>query len=177
MGKAEAPWLHGAVPVPNRLFDDVMPGLSDTQLRVLLVVLRQTLGWREGDDRGGWRHKRRDWISQGQMARRTGRGTVAVSRAVAALVDAGLVVAEDYRGRPLDTPAKRRMHIGHVYFRPGDMWIIPPSPSPHKRTTTTDTSYNKGRSRPAGGAAALPRPTGHATQFRPHGGGGWHRPA
>ena len=33
-------------PVPVRLVDTVMPRLKDTELRVLLVVLRQTWGWR-----------------------------------------------------------------------------------------------------------------------------------
>ena len=33
-------------PVPVRLVDTVMPRLKDTELRVLLVVLCQTWGWR-----------------------------------------------------------------------------------------------------------------------------------
>ena len=37
-----APW-H---PVPTRLIDTVLPHLKDTELRVLLVVLRQTWGWK-----------------------------------------------------------------------------------------------------------------------------------
>ena len=37
----KVPW-H---PVPTRLVDEVMPALKDTELRVLLVVLRQTWGW------------------------------------------------------------------------------------------------------------------------------------
>ncbi len=65
----------GVIPVPNRLVDEVLPTLKDTELRVLLIVLRQTLGWREGSDtRARWRYKRRDWISHSQMVRRTGRG-------------------------------------------------------------------------------------------------------
>jgi len=45
-------------PVPVRLVDTVMPRLKDTELRVLLVVLRQTWGWRM--DRTSARKKEAD---------------------------------------------------------------------------------------------------------------------
>lgn len=70
----------GVVPVPNYVFDELLPGLGDTELRLLLVVLRGTLGYREPDGAGGWRPKQRDWISHGQLLRRTGRGSEAISR-------------------------------------------------------------------------------------------------
>ena len=37
----------GSVCVPNSVLDALMPTLRDTELRVLLVVIRQTLGWQE----------------------------------------------------------------------------------------------------------------------------------
>ena len=54
---------NGAVPVPNARFDSVLPTLKNTELRFLLVVLRQTAGWRDG------RHhtKARDWLSHRQL--------------------------------------------------------------------------------------------------------------
>src|SRR5947209_3702898 len=108
------PFPGGAVPIPNRLFDEVLPTLTDTQLRVLLVVLRQTLGWREGSETGGWRYKQRDWISHMQLMKKTGRGSEALSEAVGSLVAAGLIVVEDAKGRLLDTPDKRRRHLGRL---------------------------------------------------------------
>ncbi len=128
-------------PVPTRLVDTVMPRLRDTELRVLLIVLRQTWGWKV--DRGavtgkatGTREeatekqvarrrvtKHRDWLSHRQLCRRTGRGSDAVSAAVASLTASGLIAVEDAGGKPLTTPAERRRCLGRLYFRPGTMWL------------------------------------------------------
>lgn len=136
-----APW-H---PVPVRLVDTVMPHLKDTELRVLLVVLRQTWGWKA--DR--WKvdrtnvdkleasqqthsakqaprkqaTKHRDWLSHRQLCRRTGRGSDAVSAAVASLTASGLIIVEDAGGKPLTTPEERRRCLGRLYFRPGTLWL------------------------------------------------------
>ena len=137
----------GAVPVPNALLDEVLPTLKDTELRVLLIVLRQTLGWREGSETGGWRYKERDWISHSQMVKKTGRGSDAVSKAIDALVQQGLIRVETAAGRGLTTPAERRRHLGRLYFRLGDNWA-PAGKSacprhPAQAKTTTDKGDNK----------------------------------
>jgi hypothetical protein len=139
-------------PLPVRLVDVVMPCLRDTELRVLLLVLRQTWGWRIA---GGWKAdrthngdtpsssrqpadkpsmsykpptnyksptKRRDWLSHTQLCRRTGRSSEAVSAAVAALTASGLIIVEDAGGKALLTPEERRRCLGRLYFRPGAMW-------------------------------------------------------
>jgi len=109
-------------PVPIRLVDDIMPALKDTELRILLLVLRQTAGWRSDRLAGVGTQKRRDWLSHRQLCRRTGRGSDAVSRAVASLTASGLIVVEDAGGTPLATPDKRRRCLGRLYFRPGEIW-------------------------------------------------------
>lgn len=116
-------------PIPTRLVDEVMPRLKDTELRVLLVVLRQTWGWKAdrtetGSKREGSSHgqtKRRDWLSHHQLCRRTGRGSEAVSGAVASLTASGLIIVEDAGGTPLTTSAERRRCLGRLYFRPGNI--------------------------------------------------------
>jgi len=150
----------GAVPIPNRLFDELMPRLSDSELRVLLLVLRQTIGWRERTE-DGWRHKRRDWISQAQMMKRTGRGSEAVSKAVGSLVGLGLIVAEAADGRALDTAAKRRAYVGRMYFRPGDMWITPARLQLGKPNKTTYNVYNIGGRKIGGWTRASAIERGH----------------
>jgi len=107
------PFAIGAVPVPNAVFDDLLPTLRDTELRVLLVVIRQTAGWRDAQGRS----KARDWLSHGQLTRRTGRRSAAVSGAVDGLVTRGLIVVEDSAGRALVTREERRRHLGRLYFR------------------------------------------------------------
>ena len=111
-------------PVPVRLVDEVMPRLRDSELRILMLVLRQTAGWKAdrtetGSDR---RRKCRDWLSHSQLCRRTGRGSDAVSRAVASLTASGLIVVEDVSGKPLLTSEERRRHLGRLYYRPGVVW-------------------------------------------------------
>jgi len=105
----------GMTPVPNGLLDRVMPMLRDTELRVLLVVVRQTLGWQDGPDSA--QRKEKDWLTQGQLMRRTGRASGAVSRAVDALVRAALIDVLDRAGNFLNTPAERRRHLGRLYYR------------------------------------------------------------
>ena len=100
-------------PVSNALFDRLLPTLKDTELRVLLVVLRATSGW---TDVSGIGRKKRDWISAAQMRKRTGRGSEAVSTAIKSLVEGGLLVVEDEAGRPLTTSAERRRHLGKMYY-------------------------------------------------------------
>jgi hypothetical protein len=143
-GKSEglAPW-H---PVPARLVDTVMPHLRDTELRVLLVVLRQTWGWKIDRTKTGLKMttalkqrnsgqkiskpatknkpatKHRDWLSHSQLCQRTGRGSDAVSAAIAALTASGLIIVEDAGGKPLKTPQERRRCLGRLYFRPGTIW-------------------------------------------------------
>ncbi|MEP6754477.1 MAG: replication protein [Chthonomonadales bacterium] len=133
---------RGWVPVPNQFFDEVILLLGDTELRVLLVVMRSTLGWREGSNLGGTQAKRRDWISHAQMMRRTGRSSASISSAVAKLVEASMIVVETERGESLQTPEERRAYLGKQYFGLGDKWITQQPSHPQKVRTTTYTEYN-----------------------------------
>ncbi len=103
--------------MPNDLLDRVMPTLRDTELRVLLVVVRQTLGWMVGTDPA--RRKDRDWLTQGQLMQRAGRASEAVSHAVDTLVQAGLINVTDRKGIPKKTAEERRRHLGHLYYQLG----------------------------------------------------------
>ena len=107
----------GTTPVPNKLLDRVMPTLRDTELRVLLIVVRQTLGWQAWP--GSAHRKERDWLTQSQLMRRTGRASGAVSRAVDALVQSGLIIVTDRAGMPLKASDERRRHLGHLYYQLG----------------------------------------------------------
>jgi hypothetical protein len=133
----------GSVPVPNRLFDDLLPKLTDADLRICLIVVRATLGWRESNGHGGWRYKRRDWLTNRLLMKRTGRGSASVSRAVQSLVSASLIRVESAAGELLDSPEKRRRNLGRLYFALGDMWITPPPRDNGEARTTTNTRDNK----------------------------------
>ena len=138
--------VSGTTPVPNDLLDRVMPTLRDTELRVLLIVVRQTAGWQTGTDPA--QRKERDWLTQSQLMRRTGRASGAVSRAVDVLVQAGLIHVTDRAGAPLKTPAERRRHLGHLYYQmgSGDENDGVPAKSEHaKGHTTKETVTQKYR--------------------------------
>ena len=137
----------GTTPVPNDLLDRVMPTLRDTELRVLLVVVRQTLGWQDGPDPS--RRKERDWLTQSQLMRRTGRASEAVSSAVDGLVRARLIEVQDKWGRPLVTPAERRRFLGKLYYQ---LWtelgknsLCLPESEHAKPNTTKETVTQKYR--------------------------------
>lgn len=103
--------VSGWVPVPNILIDRVMPRLNDTEWRVLLVIVRQTFGWRQGES-----HKRSDWISHYQFKRRTGRHSSAVSRAIDVLERSGLIEVSDRAGELLHSAAERRRSRSRLQF-------------------------------------------------------------
>jgi hypothetical protein len=104
--------LVRTTPVPHWLLDQVMPLLSDTELRVLLVVTRSTLGWREGEGR-----KESDWFSHRQLQARTGRSSAAVSRAIDGLVKREMLVVTNAVGEPLASASARSRARGRLFFR------------------------------------------------------------
>ncbi len=69
--------------VPNILLDRLMPELSDTELRVLLAVIRRTTGWgREG---------RAVVLRYRELKAVTGRHSEAISKAVKGLSESSLL--------------------------------------------------------------------------------------
>lgn len=76
----------GWTKTPNLLIDRLMPVLRDTELRVLLVVLRATTGWN--------RDGRAVTITYRELMARTGRHTEAISRALGRLERLGAIQLE-----------------------------------------------------------------------------------
>jgi hypothetical protein len=106
------------VPVPLIYLDTVLPALTDAELRVLLIVIRQTLGWIEKSDGSQFgERKERDWITQSQFQRKTGKSRDAISRAVKGLVEKRLIQVENRAGEPLETPRKRQRARDRLYYR------------------------------------------------------------
>lgn len=92
------PWTK----VPNALLDRLMPTLKDTELRILLVLIRATSGWnREGKSVP---------LTYRALMARTGRHSEAVANAIAELSKRGLIHASDLRmlRDPKDKPSENR---------------------------------------------------------------------
>jgi biotin operon repressor len=116
-GEISSSWsgLGPVVPMPSIYLDEIMPILSDTEWRLLCVVIRQTIGWVSPANFG--ERKERDWITQSQFREKTGKSRDSVSLAIASLVDQGLIIVEDRHGAPLPTPRSRQSNRDRLYFR------------------------------------------------------------
>ncbi len=98
--------------VPNIVFDTHLKNLGYAELKILLVIIRQTYGWL--DKRTGT-HKKFDWISQQFFVRKTGLSARTVSSALAQLLAKHLITITNKKGKPLNTTQERR-RASKLYF-------------------------------------------------------------
>ena len=105
------------IPFPALYVDQVMPGLSDTEWRILCVVIRQTLGWRDEKRDDTKVRKGRDWLSHRQLKERTGKSTDSVSRGIQSLIELNLIVVEREDGTLIHHPKARRRERARLYFK------------------------------------------------------------
>jgi hypothetical protein len=98
--------------VPNIVFDTHLKTLGYAELKVLLVIIRQTYGWL--DTRTGT-HKKYDWISQQFFVRKTGLSARTVSSAIINLLSKNLITITNKKGKPLNTTQERR-RSSRLYF-------------------------------------------------------------
>lgn len=92
--------------VPNVLFDVHLKELKLAELKVLLIIIRQTLGWE--DKRTKSERKELDWISNNQLALKTGSSKRAINDAIHSLIEKRLIEVLSNTGDLLDTSEKRR---------------------------------------------------------------------
>ena len=109
-------------PVPNSLFDVHLKELKSAELKVLLIIIRQTLGW--ADRRAVLGRKERDWISNSQLQSKTGSSQRAISSAIETLVRMNLIAILDAGGTILDTPYKRQGKT-KLYYQLSNTWEKP----------------------------------------------------
>ena len=122
------------VSLPVLFVDDVLPTLKDTELRVLLAVLRQT--------HVAGRERASAWITSGELRRRTGRASEAVSAAIGSLSGRGLLAITDGSGRQLETPSERQCATGRRLYRVGTGALVKPK-SDVGEPKTIDINTNK----------------------------------
>ena len=101
-----------STPVPNIIFDHYLPILKAAELTLLLVIIRQTLGW---EDSRKQRRKYFDWISGSQLREKTGYSRKAISTALEGLVSHKLVRVHDEYGRVLATAEERQGKLRLFY--------------------------------------------------------------
>ena len=107
--------IPNTTPTPNIIFNGLMAKMTDTEFRIVMVVVRSTLGW-EIDHKTGMR-KAEDWISHSQLIKKTGRSGRAISTAIDNCIKRGWIEARDSNGTVLNTKAKR---VGKkIFYRLG----------------------------------------------------------
>ena len=128
---------------PNALYDQVFKTLTDGELRVILVLVRQTFGW----------HKQFDRISLNQMAEKTGFLRTSVCRILNSLIAKGLVEKKKF-----GPPGKERCYFGLVVETP------PKEPIEEDDGCLTEEEMqilsNNSYQSPYGDPPSLPRETG-----------------
>lgn len=135
--------LEGIIPnttqVPNILFDYWVKELKDTELRILLLVIRQTLGWIE-DKRTG-RRKERDWISQKKIMAKTGRSTKSIADAIDELVNKNLIDVFDGEDNILKTKEERSGR--KCYYRLNTSLLFSPTSLKSKPESSLESKHYK----------------------------------
>ena len=110
-------------PYPNRLLD-LSTSLPETQLRIVNLVVRSTLGWY-----GGAPGTRRAsaYFGYGYLMHRVGRSSrEAIGTALTALAQAGILEAVDNAGAPLPTSAVAQPYRRGVRLRIARSWVEEP---------------------------------------------------
>lgn len=130
--------------VPNTLFDIYLSTLKESELKILLVVLRQTNGWI--DIKTGKR-KTRDRISRTQFMQKTGLSRKIVSLAIKGLLQKGLLTITDQSGNLLHLSEDRKgknyifyaSKLGHILSTTS----VHSSPAPGYNSTHNKRNYTK----------------------------------
>jgi hypothetical protein len=99
---------YNFTPVPNEVFDRYLSILKPTELTLLLIVIRQTVGWYDSYTR---KRKERDWLSGSQLREKTGYSRKAISTALDSLSKQRLLRVFDWRGIELYSAEERQGKI------------------------------------------------------------------
>ena len=122
--------------LPNIILDHLLKSLTETELKVLLTVIRKTIGQIDPND--SKRRIERAWISRRLFCICTGKSERAVSTAINQLVVSGLISVTDAHSRSLPTASSRKGALRLYYaFR------FPSINTQNNRRETSSTSAGK----------------------------------
>ena len=107
--------LKNTTPIPNEFFEYI-PTLTHAEIRVLLVVLRQTYGWK--DFKTGQR-KLKDKLSYNFLIKKTGLYRTVLTLTIKTLVDKNILLITDFKGKALINAEDRKgKRILYYQFKP-----------------------------------------------------------
>jgi phage replication O-like protein O len=99
---------------PNILFDQLIRKLSNSELKILLIIIRQTNGWIDSKSK---KYKTRDRITYNQFISKTGISRRVISIAINSLLKKNLIVITDTYGNYLYAPENRKGRF-FIYYSP-----------------------------------------------------------
>lgn len=98
-------FVPNTTPTPNWLYNGEMKKMNETELKVVLLITRKTLGWFDPMTKD---RKMQDYISQSQFIEFTGqKSNTSIANAIQRCVEHGWIVAKDRDGNICDSPEKR----------------------------------------------------------------------
>lgn len=97
--------------VPNLLFDQYLPQLSFSELKISLYIIRQTYGWKLKNGK----RKQRDRITYGQLSKKTGLSKRIISETIQSLILKQLITVTDFKGNIIHLPQQRKGKVGIYY--------------------------------------------------------------
>ena len=116
------------------MFDHFLKELKCAELKILLVIIRQTLGWSDSQSETG--RKESDWISGSQLREKTGCSPRAITSATEILIQKNLIEISDHYGSMLDSPQRRKGKT-KLFYRPTSA-IFTVLTTPRLRQTKVD---------------------------------------
>mgnify|MGYP003668345106 CR=1 FL=1 len=90
--------------VPNEIFDEQLPHLTHSELKLLLFIIRKTYGWKMKNGK----RKQRDRISHSQFIKATAISKRGLTSTIQSLILKQLIKVTDYQGILLHTPESRK---------------------------------------------------------------------
>ncbi|MBI1307056.1 MAG: hypothetical protein GC181_10680 [Bacteroidetes bacterium] len=105
--------------IPNVLIDDWLKSLSESELKILLVIIRRTIGMVDKTSENRSNRVHRAWISHGLFILYTGLSYRSVSRAIQALEGKALISITDAGGSVLPISV-RKLGQNKLHYRLND---------------------------------------------------------
>lgn len=99
-------------PVPNSFFDNLLLNLSPSEIKIYLIILRQTNGWVSSKT---GKRKVYDRISHSQFMQKTNLSRRTVSEAIHSLVKKKILLVTDAQKNTLVNAGERRGR-GDLYY-------------------------------------------------------------
>ena len=126
--------------VPNYFFDECLKTLTEAEVKVFLVVLRQTLGW---FNKKTGKRKERDRITMKWFLRATGLSPRGISKAISSLCLQKHILITDYQGKQLLEAKERRGKTYLYYAIRLPQHLATPTSAQNTDEPQHKTSYNK----------------------------------